>query len=41
MGEAIAGAGKPTLFVMEGGYAIEELGLNVANLLGAFEAAAR
>ncbi len=41
MGEMIAGAGRPTLFVMEGGYAIEELGLNVANLLGAYEAAAR
>lgn len=41
LGEAIAGAGLPTLFVMEGGYAIEEIGVNVANVLEGFEQAAR
>lgn len=37
IGEAIAGLGRPTLFVMEGGYALAELGTNVANLLEGFE----
>ncbi len=36
MGRGLAGIGLPTLFVMEGGYAVEELGLNVANVLTGF-----
>jgi len=39
-GEVIAAAGKPTLFVMEGGYAVEELGVNAVNVLQGFEAKA-
>ena len=38
VGERIARLGKPTLFVLEGGYAVEEIGLNVANVLGGFDA---
>jgi acetoin utilization deacetylase AcuC-like enzyme len=37
MGEAIAGLNTPTLFVMEGGYAVEEIGVNVVNVLTGFE----
>jgi acetoin utilization deacetylase AcuC-like enzyme len=37
IGEAVAAAGKPTLFVMEGGYAVEELGVNAVNVLQGFE----
>ena len=37
IGEAIARLKRRTLFVMEGGYAIEELGLNTVNLLQGFE----
>lgn len=37
LGEAIARVNKPTLFVMEGGYAVDELGLNVVNVLVGFE----
>ncbi|CAO3422108.1 Acetylpolyamine aminohydrolase [Azospirillum doebereinerae] len=37
MGAAIAGIGLPTLFVMEGGYAVDDLGVNVANVLTGFE----
>lgn len=40
MGEMIAGAGRPTLFVMEGGYAVEALGINAVNVLTGFEAKA-
>ena len=40
IGEVIAAAGKPTLFVMEGGYAVEELGVNAVNVLQGFEAKA-
>lgn len=36
-GEMIGGLGVPTLFVLEGGYAVEEIGLNVVNVLSAFE----
>lgn len=36
IGAQIARLGLPTLFVQEGGYAIEQLGLNVAALLGGF-----
>ena len=38
MGELIAGLGLPTLFVMEGGYAVEEIGINAVNVLSAFDA---
>jgi acetoin utilization deacetylase AcuC-like enzyme len=38
MGEAIAGANLPTVFVMEGGYAARALGVNLANVLEGFEA---
>ncbi|RWU26846.1 acetylpolyamine amidohydrolase [Pseudomonas alkylphenolica] len=37
MGERIARLGKPTLFVMEGGYAVEEIGINAVNVLEGFE----
>ncbi|WP_024695799.1 histone deacetylase family protein [Pseudomonas syringae] len=37
MGERIARLGKPTLFVMEGGYAVEEIGVNAVNVLEGFE----
>lgn len=36
IGSAIASLKKPTLFVMEGGYAVEEIGVNVANVLRGF-----
>lgn len=36
IGAQIAQLGLPTLFVQEGGYAIDELGRNVAGLLGGF-----
>ena len=36
MGEAIGRIGLPTLFVMEGGYAVDDLGINVANVLTGF-----
>jgi len=29
----------PTLFVMEGGYAVEEIGINTVNVLDGFSAA--
>jgi len=37
LGAAIAGCGLPTLVVMEGGYAVAELGANVAAFLSGFE----
>lgn len=37
LGEAIAGAEAPTLFVMEGGYAVEDIGVNTVNVLSGFE----
>ena len=37
MGAGIAAIGLPTLFVMEGGYAVDDLGVNVANVLTGFE----
>lgn len=37
MGEVIAGLNAPTLFVMEGGYAVEEIGVNAVNVLSGFE----
>ncbi|MCL5998350.1 MAG: histone deacetylase family protein [Chloroflexi bacterium] len=37
IGALIAQLGLPTVFIMEGGYAIEQLGLNVAGVLSGFE----
>lgn len=39
LGADIADAGLPTLFVMEGGYDVEEIGINVVNVLQGFEGA--
>ena len=39
LGERLAGAGLPTLFVMEGGYMVDEIGLNAVNTLLGFEGA--
>ncbi len=36
-GTLIAGLGIPTLFVMEGGYDVDEIGVNVVNVLKGFE----
>ena len=36
-GQAIASLGLPTLFVMEGGYAIDAIGVNAVNVLLGFE----
>ena len=41
MGERIARAGVPTLFVMEGGYMVDEIGINVVNTLQGFESVNR
>jgi len=38
MGAALAGLGLPTVFVMEGGYAVDALGTNCVNVLSGFEA---
>ncbi len=35
-GSLLAGLNKPTLFVMEGGYAVEAIGLNTVNVLQGF-----
>ena len=40
IGKEIAALGAPTLFVMEGGYAVEEIGVNAVNVLIGFEEAA-
>ncbi len=37
MGEVIGRLGLRTLFVMEGGYAVEEIGINAVNVLQGFE----
>jgi acetoin utilization deacetylase AcuC-like enzyme len=37
MGEKIAGCDLPTLFVLEGGYAVDALGVNAVNVLKGFE----
>jgi acetoin utilization deacetylase AcuC-like enzyme len=37
MGARIARLGRPTLFVMEGGYAVAEIGINAVNVLKGFE----
>ncbi len=36
VGEALAELGLPTLFTLEGGYAVSEVGVNVANVLEGF-----
>jgi acetoin utilization deacetylase AcuC-like enzyme len=36
LGRAIAKAGLPSLFVMEGGYAVEDIGVNAVNVLEGF-----
>lgn len=36
-GKLIAGLSRPTLFVMEGGYAVDEIGINAVNVLMGFE----
>ena len=40
IGARIAALGLPTLFVMEGGYAVEAIGVNAVNVLTGFEGAA-
>ena len=40
VGEAIAAAGLPTVFVFEGGYAVAEVGVNAVNVLEGFMAKA-
>jgi acetoin utilization deacetylase AcuC-like enzyme len=37
MGEIIASVGVPTLFVMEGGYMVDEIGINAVNVLHGYE----
>jgi len=37
MGEQIATLQKPTLCVMEGGYAVDDIGVNAVNVLQGFE----
>lgn len=37
LGQMIAGVGRPTLFVMEGGYMVDEIGVNAVNVLLGFE----
>ena len=40
MGEDLARAGLPTVFVFEGGYAVAEVGVNAVNVLAGFAQAA-
>jgi acetoin utilization deacetylase AcuC-like enzyme len=40
IGRRIAALARPTLFVLEGGYAVKEMGVNVVNVLQGFEAGA-
>ena len=40
IGERLGYLGLPTVFVLEGGYAVDEIGLNVVNVLEGFETAA-
>lgn len=40
IGEKVAALGLPALFVLEGGYAVDEIGTNVAGVLTGFEGAA-
>jgi acetoin utilization deacetylase AcuC-like enzyme len=39
IGQRIRKLGRPTLFVMEGGYAVQEIGINAVNVLTGFEQA--
>ena len=39
LGARIAAIGRPTLFVMEGGYAVDDIGVNAVNVLSGFEGA--
>ncbi|QNM95718.1 histone deacetylase family protein [Chitinimonas koreensis] len=41
IGERIAALGVPTLFVLEGGYAVADIGVNAVNVLEGFESAQR
>ena len=41
MGEIIGRLGLQTLFVMEGGYAVEEIGINAINVLQGFDSTQR
>ena len=41
VGEDLARAGLPTVFVFEGGYAVADLGVNAVNVLDGFEQHAR
>ncbi len=41
LGAQIAQTALPTLFVMEGGYMVDEIGINVVNTLSGFESSAR
>ena len=36
IGRDLSGAGLPTVFTMEGGYAVAEVGVNVVNVLEGF-----
>lgn len=38
LGACIAGLGLPTLFVMEGGYMVDDIGVNAVNVLTGFQA---
>ncbi|WP_317201225.1 histone deacetylase family protein [Janthinobacterium sp.] len=37
IGEMLAGVGRPTLFVMEGGYMVDDIGVNAVNVLQGYE----
>ncbi|MCK2183601.1 histone deacetylase family protein [Halomonas getboli] len=39
LGRRLAGAGLPTTFLLEGGYAVKEIGINAVNVLTGFDAA--
>ncbi len=41
LGERLARLGLPTIFVLEGGYAAAELGVNAANVMDGFESSAK
>lgn len=41
LGEAIGKAGVPTLFVMEGGYMVDEIGINAVNTLQGYDSVTR
>ncbi len=39
VGETLAHAGLPSVFIFEGGYAVEQVGINTANVLEGFRQA--